>query len=199
MQRGGEAVPCIKHCQIYIFKKKIPHQLPAERWGYVGTAPLPRSYLPWEGRFLGKQVIPGSYHAHLSQGLAVLQGPGLVWRFSIFPQGLSASLVGDRGNGNVGSVHGVVPLERWLWGHFPWILFRFRQVLNEQYLARKEFYFPSGKFALPSAELPGWGEEVTPSQEQPHRYCEEHLNIILWVDNPLSTLLTQVGHLFRIN
>lgn len=48
-----------------------------------------------------------------------------------------------------------------LWGgdtdatcHFSWLLFRFRQILNEQYLARKVFYFPSGKFAFPSAEVP---------------------------------------------
>lgn len=37
---------------------------------------------------------------------------------------------------------------------FPHYFFRFRQLLKEQYLARKVFYFPSEKFALPSAEVP---------------------------------------------
>lgn len=36
-------------------------------------------------------------------GAAVLQGLGLVWWFSVFPRGPSASLGGGRGNGDVGS------------------------------------------------------------------------------------------------
>lgn len=56
---------------------------------------------------------------------AMLQGPGLVWRFSIFPQGLSASLGGDRGNRDMGSVHGVALAGRWHSGHLSLFLANF--------------------------------------------------------------------------